>query len=370
MRRCIQSSVFGGTLRNAAGETHAAASKRGYGSGIHRFTSLRTPRLASNTFGNALGVTGQFRWQASRADKQIANAATKEVPRTPDGQNPYDVFDIVPTEETTMEELAKHFKKLAVKFHPDREGGSHDKMAEVNSAFQIIKQWHPHVLTNIQRVKADGTGTDNEHVGPSSAGRYRTKDSERAEREREMGRTGGLRQNVRHMNKQKSRSPAEIAAKWEEYREEKAVSANRMIGRFEVALQHGVFFRKSQTLTEITVRERWLRKQFIKGVWEDVHEMRTELLRRGARNLQMSQLAEEMVAFATQTQEKLDSDFRRQAQQMYQEYVRFNLQKWLNIIAICTSLSWFFYKLFTGLYYNSMTVRTKEAMTGVAGPAY
>ncbi|EPY43006.1 hypothetical protein AGDE_00917 [Angomonas deanei] len=135
-----------------------------------------------------------------------------------------------------------------------------------------------------------------------------------------------------------------------------------MCSRYELAVQMGTFFRKSANLNEVTVRERWLRKSFIKGLWEDVHELRGELLRRGARSAQQSELAEEMVSFASLTQRKLNEDFQRLCQQSIQAQTRMYIERALGIILFAILFIKFWRWLFSFSFNNSMTVRFREAV--------
>lgn len=291
---------------------------------------------------------------ATNAQRRMFLEASKNVPKTPGGANAYDIFEVVPTATTTMEDMAKQFKKLAVLYHPDREGGSHDKMADINAAFAIIKEHHGSVCKALSGMSPDFAAQET----------YRTAKTEKDTRESEMGRNGGLRQNVRAMNQQRFRGAAEIQTAWNDLRREREIQAARMCGRFEVACATGIFFKRSGVLNEIAVRERALRKNFTKNVWEEVHEMRSELLRRGARNLQMSQLAEEMVAFASQVQKKLDDDFTRQAQQMFQAQARFYAQRAFLLVLITTTGFTTVWSILKTMFNSLSTVRYKEAFFG------
>lgn len=319
------------------------------------FTQL--PRHIIRHNGQIASLWMQVRRQSGvSTQRRLFLEATREVPKTPSGLNAYDVMELEPTAVTTLEEMTKQFKKLAVQCHPDREGGSNDKMAELNAAFAIVKEHHHRVTKNLSTMDtAEFASQEN----------LRTSKHDRAKREEDLGRSGGLRQNVRAMNQQnKYRSPKEIQAAWEDLRREREQQAGRMCGRFEVACATGIFFKKAGVLNEIAVRERWLRKQFVKCVWEEVHELRSELLRKGARNVQMSQLAEEMVSFASQTQKKLEEDFTRQAQQMFQAQARFYVQRGVILFIIVTFTVTTIYSMVTGLYNNTTTVKFKGAFFG------
>jgi hypothetical protein len=253
----------------------------------------------------------QRRFAASVFHSREFFAATKDVPQTPGGKNPYELLEMPITKTTSLDEISKQRRELVQKYHPDAQGGSTDKMAEINAAHQIIKEHHNSVLRRFKDVEQSSKAND----------AYRQHRDSRQQRDDNLGRSGGVnRRNVRAMNEQQAKAAApprtqkEIEVQWETFRSETDAAVASMCRRYEFAVDQGKFFRKSAILNEISVRERWLRKAFIKGIWEDVHEMRGELLRRGARNAQQSQLAEEMVAFAGLVQRKLNDDFARLTQ--------------------------------------------------------
>jgi hypothetical protein len=68
--------------------------------------------------------------------ERFENDPTTNVPRTPNGANPYVVFEIDPPDagNILMEAIHKQFKVLANQYHPDRKGGSNELMAELNVA--------------------------------------------------------------------------------------------------------------------------------------------------------------------------------------------------------------------------------------------
>lgn len=296
-----------------------------------------------------------------------AAEASRGVPKTPSGRNAYDVFEMDITANTSLEEVNKQFKQLAVRFHPDRPGGSHEKMAELNAAHNLIKENHNTVMRNLSEVSDKRQAHD----------AYRTHQNERARREEQMGRTGGIRsgnaatQGVRNVNTQQTkeqsrpvRSPTDIEALWSKYRVDTQDLASRMIGRYEVALQHTIFFKKLSMCNEVTVRERWLRKMFVKGVWEEVHELRADLLRKGARNLQQSQLAEAMVAFASDVERRLKDDFERQATMLAQAQLRITMQRITKFVAVTmVTISVVWYGL-RAMWRNSFSVHFKHAIFG------
>lgn len=285
-------------------------------------------------------------------------AASKELPTTPEGRNPYDVLEVTVTQATTLDDVSKQFRSLVVKYHPDKPGGSTEKMAEANLAYKIVKENHDAVLRRMK--EAESTIKANEV--------YRQHKNARVSRDDDLGRSGGVhRRNARAAaadaaGARRARSLRDIETQWATYREETEATVKSMCNRYELAIQQGKFFRKSATLNEVTVRERWLRKSFLKGVWEDVHELRGELLRRGARSAQQSELAEEMVSFASTTQRKLNEDFQRLTQESVQLQSRMFLER--TVVIICSLIllvkAWRWFVGFT--FNNTLTVRLKRGM--------
>ncbi|CCW70559.1 unnamed protein product [Phytomonas sp. Hart1] len=265
--------------------------------------------------------------------------ACRDLPTTPSGRNPYDVLEMDIAPSTTMEDVSKHFRSLVVKYHPDKPGGSTDKMSEINLAYTIVKDNHDKVLSKMTEV---GNNVKANAV-------YRQHKHERAIHDEELRHSGGVyRRNTKaalHPSYNRPRSLKEIELQWEKYRDETGMTVKSMCNRYEVAIQLGRFLRKSTNLNEISARERWLRKSFIKSIWENVHELRGELLRRGARSAQQSELAESMVSFASVTQRKLNEDFQRLTQQSVQSQSRMFLQRVFLLMCISILLVKF-WKLF------------------------
>ncbi|AYU81608.1 DnaJ domain-containing protein / J63 / JDP63 [Leishmania donovani] len=299
-------------------------------------------------------------WTAVRCVFQSKEflAASKELPTTPEGRNPYDVLEVTVTRATTLDEVSKQFRSLVVKYHPDKPGGSTEKMAEVNLAYKIVKENHDAMLRRMK--EAESTIKANEA--------YRQHKHARASRDEDLGRSGGLnRRNSRATREaaeptglRRTRSLKEIEAQWAKYKEDTEAAVRSMCNRYELAIQQGKFFRKSATLNEITVRERWLRKSFAKGVWEDVHELRGELLRRGTRSAQQSELAEEMVSFASTTQRKLNENFQRLTQESVQLQSRMLVERVFFMVCSVILLVkvWRWFVGFT--FNNTLTVKLKR----------
>ena len=49
----------------------------------------------------------------------------------------YEVLGI--SKNASEDEVKKAFRKLAVKYHPDKEGGSEEKFKEINEAYEVLK---------------------------------------------------------------------------------------------------------------------------------------------------------------------------------------------------------------------------------------
>lgn len=284
--------------------------------------------------------------------------ACRELPTTPSGKNPYDVLEVTMTNAVTLDDVSKQFRSLVVKYHPDKPGGSTEMMSEVNLAYKIIKENHDSVLRKLREAETASKATE----------AYRQHRSSRSTRDEELGRSGGVhRRNAKAMDQGasapgKARSLKEVEDQWMKFREDTESAVTSMCMRYELALEQGKFFRKSAALNEITARERWLRKAFIKGVWEDVHEMRGELLRRGGRSAQRSEMAEEMVNFASTTQRKLNEDFQRLTQNSVQAQSRMVVQRAAVLLCFLVVFVEFWRWFIPAVFRNSLTVRLKKGV--------
>jgi hypothetical protein len=308
---------------------------------------LRSQRCVSQ---RASTPCGAVVWTLSRWLSQAALEATREVPKTPDGHNPYKVLDLDVNPETTLEEIRDQFKKMAIKYHPDSKGGSNEQMSEVNAAHNIVKQHHTDV---IRRLKEQAEATTSRPTQKRNRGRpdRRPRDT----KDEELARTGGVAstQKVRDMNQRSWKNTREIEEAWRKLKDDTIDRTAKMMTRFEVAMEQCVYFKQTSLASEVTVKERWLRKNFCKSLWEDIHEMRSELLKRGTRNLQQQELAEEMVAFASATQKKLNEDFSRQAQRQIQSQARIFLERVVKLLSGATATMYFIYYVVSGYWANS-----------------
>lgn len=324
-------------------------------------------RVAAHLSGLTLGssshlsaaLTGFVRPQqlaACRSLSRLASQATKDLPKTPNGDNAYAACEVDLSQKTTLEDITKTFKKLAIRYHPDRKGGSNDKMAELNAAYKIIKEEHERVIKKMLELEKSGIAKE---AMKEKLGRDPMKDTPGR-----AGRRGGIHTHdsatAKERNEQKpARSLKEIEEAWTKMRNDTQDVAGRMVLRFELAMEQCIFFKKATLLTEITVRERWLRKQFIKNVWEDVHEMRKELMGKGTRNLQQAEMAEDMVTFASAIQKRLNEDYQRQLQLMLRHQFRIyfgqigSFLAWVfTVVYAITSFHGFFWS-------NSLAVKLK-----------
>lgn len=296
----------------------------------------------------SVGSSRGFLWQSVRwvSQGRHFNAACENLPRTPSGRNPYDVLELSLTPSLAQPDIAKQYRKLVVECHPDKPGGSTEKMTEVNLAYRILKEHHDGVLQTLQRVQSQaaqtGAGSSTTGFGrrPSAGGEYAQRE-EFARRAR--------RQATPHTERPRPRrSLNDINTSWETLTRETESAVKSMCLRYEMAIQQGKFLRMPNMLNEITARERWLRKSFIKSLWENVHELRGELLHRGTRSAQQSELAENMVVFASQMQRTLNEDFQTQTQHSVQHQARLLAERGLMVVLVLISLVRFWKWVFSG----------------------
>ena len=102
------------------------------GGNAHCLSCDRWDRIPDNLAAIAKhceAIRGQVRWGV--ADVAQAYAGFKTLPAVPPWWRVLG-FERPPAAEL----LASRFRELAQKFHPDRPGGSHDKMAEISAAYE------------------------------------------------------------------------------------------------------------------------------------------------------------------------------------------------------------------------------------------
>lgn len=277
---------------------------------------------------------------------QHFRVACEGLQTTPSGKNPYDVLNLQLTSSLTKQDIAKQYRDLVVQCHPDKPGGSTEKMTEVNLAYKILKEHHDNVLRQLQRVESAqeecannrnrfGRGSRDNVPGRDSGGNNAEEFARRARRHAPFtshtSSPGGSSSSA-SASRRPRRCLQELITQWEMLTQETEAAVRSTCSRYEVALQQGKFLREGSAMNEITARERWIRKSFIKSMWETVHELRGELLHRGARSAQQSELAENMVIFASQIQRKLNEDFQRQTQGSIQFQTRMLAERALKLV--------------------------------------
>lgn len=249
-------------------------------------------------------------------------AACEGLPTTPTGRNPYDVLELTLHPSLDMNSVSKQYRQLVVRYHPDQPEGSTEKMTEVNLAYKILKEHHERVVSQWQVAQ-----TRESIGGPSGGGRASSARAAHEEFTRRARRQGPARPAA------KPRRPfSEISTHWESLMRETEAAVRSMSSRYELAIEQGKFLRSTKSMNEITARERWLRKSFIKGLWENVHELRGELLHRGSRSAQQSELSESMIVFGSQIQRKLNEDFQQQTQKSVLAQTHVFLERGLMIV--------------------------------------
>lgn len=266
--------------------------------------------------------------------------ACEGLPTTPSGRNPYEVLDLPLSTSLTKQDISKQYRDLVVQCHPDKPGGSTERMTEVNLAYKILKEHHDSVLRQLQQIETAQQELSNTRnrfgKGEKDGGSVSSTEEfpRRARRQspfHSYASTTGSSSSTA-APRRPHRSLQEIVSQWEMLTKETESAVRSICSRYEVALQQGKFLRDGYALNEITARERWIRKSFIKSMWETIHELRGELLHRGARSAQQSELAENMVVLASQMQRKLNEDFQRQTQSSIQYQARMLVERALMIL--------------------------------------
>eukprot|EP00796_Vickermania_ingenoplastis_P013350 gene13350-9182_t len=284
--------------------------------------ALRTARLGSSFHALSLQV------RLVSQGRHFA-AACEGLPMTPSGRNPYDVLELTLQPSLPLTDIAKQYRQLVVRYHPDKPEGSTEKMTEVNLAYKILKEHHESVLARWTRAESVAQTHRSGAAGGYQDNRSRDEFVSRARRQRP----------AQQAERQRPRRQFhEIAAQWKTLTSETDTAATVMCRRYELAAQQAIFLRAANAMNEITAKERWLRKTFIKSLWENVHELRGELLQRGTRSAQQSELAESMVVYASQIQRKLNDDFQQRTQQVVLRQARLLAERGLAAITVFVML--------------------------------
>lgn len=255
-------------------------------------------------------------------------AACEGLPSTPSGHNPYEVLQLSLHSSLSQGDIAKQYRQLVVQCHPDKPGGSTERMTEVNLAYKILKEHHDAALRRLQRAEEEGSTKGSRGWG----GKMGSTSEHHSPNQNEFTRRARRQNPSSNPRPARRRSFPEIITYWETLSHETEEAAKFICSRYEVAIQQGKFLREANMLNEITARERWIRKSFIKSLWENVHELRGELLHRGVRSAQHSELAENMVLFASQIQRKLNEDFQKQTQGSVQHQIKMIVERGLLIV--------------------------------------
>lgn len=84
------------------------------------------------------GISG-FSGVYAKVDVEQSNINDAEAKRQL--ENCYSIMELDPSKEYTIEELNKQRKELVKKYHPDLAGGSNEKMATINNAYDVLNKY-------------------------------------------------------------------------------------------------------------------------------------------------------------------------------------------------------------------------------------
>lgn len=84
------------------------------------------------------GISG-FSGAYAKVDVEQSNINDAEAKRQL--ENCYSIMELDPSKEYTIEELNKQRKELVKKYHPDLAGGSNEKMATINNAYDVLNKY-------------------------------------------------------------------------------------------------------------------------------------------------------------------------------------------------------------------------------------
>ena len=183
-----------------------------------------------------------------------------DIPHTPSGGDPYIIFGLHPA-SATLKIIAKQYKRLVVENHPDRPGGSTEKMVEINAAYKILKENHERIRAHIKRTA---------HTPRQAAEHSRSfYEKAKAQREETLHRSGG----IRDTDSEAWKSQRSSHERWARFEKETRHAVECMKARFDLACIQGLHMRKPRSLSELVARERWLRRGYIQEMRSAVQKL-------------------------------------------------------------------------------------------------
>ena len=198
-------------------------------------------------------------WYSFRyASRRSGTNTDYDLPRTPEGKNPYDVFNI-DVVTSTEKSIAKRYKQLVINNHPDRPGGSTTKMQEINEANNILRRHHKRYQEAVIRGKS-------QH--PSQKGDSFEYEQRRDFHKEKIRTTGGVPGASNHMGP---------TVPWKKYKQRKTHAVGVMINRYAFACKQGLWMRKHRNLVQLIARERWLIQGFISNLRSEAQERKRHI---------------------------------------------------------------------------------------------
>jgi hypothetical protein len=125
--------VFAGT--RVSDDRMAAGLFEGIGIGINAWAASRAARGEPGV-PRPTGYPGN--WPFGGAPRPNIPPPRPRPPPPPPGPDPRIVLGFPPGSRVTVDEVARRRRELAVRFHPDKPGGSAAKMAEINAAADAL----------------------------------------------------------------------------------------------------------------------------------------------------------------------------------------------------------------------------------------
>ena len=210
-----------------------------------------------------------------------------QIPKTPEGSNPYVVFNIDPVISTT-ESIAKRHKQLVINNHPDRPGGSHEKMLEINAANDILRKHHTKYRESVLRgqkasKKPRGETFEYEQMKDYREERFRT--------------TGGV---------PGASTSMDPTIPWNKYIKKNRLAVTVMVNRYDLACRQGLWMRKHKCLAQLIARERWLVKGFLSNIKNELSERK-----KYAHSSKRSETLEDIESFSVEIEETLNGAFNK-----------------------------------------------------------